>query len=536
MTHFQVLTEPVIEQLSANCDKICTEAKQDAFSKIGKLETELEKQMKDWNEQNDNAREQLRIASSGFKEFAKFAKDWDLNTFVPEVHKDRLLEKIKNAHEAKYLNDDQFKEMNKQVEDAAGFDPKVVPSIHDIAVSTKQELDTRRRQADLKESHSKMLKNELKSYWKGLKSMSKTAMVTKASNALSDVLGAVGKFGAKNEDGTPDTVKILSGAGDIADAVGRFLPGPASTVTGLLSGILNMFGGGGPSTEDIVKEEFDKMKKFTLELFKEQNEFIASRFEKQKQLIEQQTTIIVENINEVINFLTNDQIGKVLADAKSLYETLNEQLVFMRPFKYKKISDETADTMDEYYRISKDTPLFSRIKDQFSSICLGPQSNLMKVHQTIIQNKLCTNILNIFLTISVQRETILSDLINKLHQTKYRGVTEGYLEVSEYRKGELRGWIHEKIISNVAITCPLFVTHKIFWGNELKMKKVLNYIKQVDPSFSAALTSLTPEQCEAVTKTNLEEFCQCSEEFISDHHVDFPLCDAKRQCYYGGST
>ena len=97
MAHFQVLTEPVIKQLSAKCDKICTEAKEDAFCKIDILETELEKQMKDSNEQNDNAREQLRIASSGFEEFAKFAKDWDLNTFVPEVHKDRLLEKIKNA-------------------------------------------------------------------------------------------------------------------------------------------------------------------------------------------------------------------------------------------------------------------------------------------------------------------------------------------------------------------------------------------------------------------------------------------------------
>ena len=269
----------MIEQLSANCDKKCTEAKHEAFSTIDKLETELKKQMKDWNEETTS----LDIASAGFDAIAKFATDWDLNTFVPEVHRDRLLEKIKNAHNAGYLTDDQSNEMKKQVEDAAGFDPKVVPSIHDIASSTKQELATRRRQKDKKESYSKMLINELKSCGKGLRSMSKTAMVTKASNALSGVLGAVEKFGAKKEDGTPDTIKILSGVGDIADVVGTFLPPPASAVTGLLSGILSMFGAGGPSTEDIVKEEFDKMKKFTLELFKEQNEFIASRFEKQKQ-------------------------------------------------------------------------------------------------------------------------------------------------------------------------------------------------------------------------------------------------------------
>ena len=163
MTHFQVLTEPVIEQLSANCDKICTEAKQDTFSKIGKLETEIEKQMKDWNEQNDNAMKRLRFASSGFEEFAKFAKDWDLNTFVPEVHRDRLLGKIEKAHKARYLTDDQARDMKTEVEKAVGFDPTVIPSIHDIATTTKQELATRRRQKDKRESKGKMIKNELKS-------------------------------------------------------------------------------------------------------------------------------------------------------------------------------------------------------------------------------------------------------------------------------------------------------------------------------------------------------------------------------------
>ena len=268
MAHSQVLTEPVIEQLSANCDKYCTQAKQDALILVGELESEIEKQRKAWNDET----RRLAIASDGFKKFSKFATDWDLSTFTPEVHRDRLLEKVENARKAGYLTEEQSNEMKTHVENAAGFDPTVVPSIHDIAASTKQELATRRRQADKKEGHGKMIKNELKSLRKGLKSMSKTALVTKASNALSGLLGAVGKFGARNEDGTPDTVKILSGVGDIAEIVGTFLPGPASAVTGLLSGILNMFGAGGPSTGDIVKEEFAKMKEFTSELFRQRAE------------------------------------------------------------------------------------------------------------------------------------------------------------------------------------------------------------------------------------------------------------------------
>ena len=112
------------------------------------------------------------------------------------------------------------------------------------------------------------------------------------------LLGAVEKFGARNEDGTPDTVKILSGVGDIAEIVGSFLPPPASAVTGLLSGILNMFGAGGPSTEDIVKEEFAKMKKFTFDLFREQNKFIENKFEKQADLIRDQTAKIISRMDQ----------------------------------------------------------------------------------------------------------------------------------------------------------------------------------------------------------------------------------------------
>ena len=51
MAYFQVLTEPVIEQLSADCDKNCSEAKQGILFTVSELESEIEKQRKDWNEE-----------------------------------------------------------------------------------------------------------------------------------------------------------------------------------------------------------------------------------------------------------------------------------------------------------------------------------------------------------------------------------------------------------------------------------------------------------------------------------------------------
>ena len=88
-----------------------------------------------------------------------------------------------------------------------------------------------------------------------MKSMSKTEKVSKSASAAGALLGAIGKFGAKNDDGSPDALKILSGVADISNAIASFLPPPASVITGTVSSLLNIFGAGGPSTEEVVKEE-----------------------------------------------------------------------------------------------------------------------------------------------------------------------------------------------------------------------------------------------------------------------------------------
>ena len=550
MAHFQVLTEPVIKQLSANCDKICTDAKQDAFSKIGKLETEIETQMKDWNEQT----KRLEIASSGFEKLTKFAKDWDLNTFVPEVHRDRLLEKIDNAQIEGHLTKNQSSEMKIRVKDAAGFDPKVVPSIHDIADSTKLELATRRRQADKKESHSKMLINEVKSYWKGLKSMSKTAMVTKASNALSGVLGAVGKFGAKNEDGTRDTVKILSGVGDIADVVGTFLPGPASAVTGLLSGILNMFSAGGPSTEDIVKKEFEKMKEFNLELFREQNRFLESKFEQQANLIRDQTSKILSTMDyqtrtiiskifdstgEIKSYITsfkdffkNERITELKIDAISLQTLLDRNLAFANDTRYKSINDATAQLLLLKLDTPKETLFFEQIKGMYKHICL--ESKALKLpFYTINESRLCTNILYTILAINTKRETLMNGLILMLHQSPtYREAANRYLGVAAIDKENMKTWLHDNIVTKDDLLCPLFVTNISNWNSPLIKQSTLSFIKKIDQSLDDNLNGLTFGYCENELEKNVKDHCHCHQEGSTSIYCDM---NGKCECqeHYG---
>ena len=48
----------------------------------------------------------LEIASEGFTIFAKFATDFDQQTFVPDVHKNRLVKRIDKAHKEGHLTDE----------------------------------------------------------------------------------------------------------------------------------------------------------------------------------------------------------------------------------------------------------------------------------------------------------------------------------------------------------------------------------------------------------------------------------------------
>ena len=106
MAYSQVLTEPVIGKLSTNCDEKCIEVKQDTICKVTKMEKTIEKQEREEKKKLDG----LDIATKGFKIFSKSVTDFDLQTYTPEVYRDRLIEKIENAQKAGHLTEDQSKE------------------------------------------------------------------------------------------------------------------------------------------------------------------------------------------------------------------------------------------------------------------------------------------------------------------------------------------------------------------------------------------------------------------------------------------
>ena len=180
--------------------------------------------------------------------------------------------------------------------------------------------------------------------------------------------------------------------GDIAEIVGSFLPPPASAVTGVLSGILNMFGAGGPSTEDIVKEEFAKMKKFTMELFREQNKFIESKFEDQADLIRDQTAKIISRMDQQTKrilskildlngdiksyikgfkeFYQKDRITDLQSKAEALHEVLDKHLASVDGMRYESINDATIQLLLSKLDAPVEELFFALIKKMFKPIWL----------------------------------------------------------------------------------------------------------------------------------------------------------------------
>ena len=284
------------------------------------IKSTIEKEEKAWN----NVTTYLENGSKVLKEISNSVLEYDKATYKWETHQERLIKDISKAHNNGYINEEQYNHMKSQVENAANFNPGIQTSLHDIKEKTEQELATKRRQSQESKGKWEQIKVELKAWKTGVLSMSKTESVSKSASAASALSGAIGKFGATKDDGSPDELKILSGVSDIANAIAEFLPPPVSVITGTVSSILNIFGVGGPSAEEVVKEEFQKMKQFTSDLFIKQNKFIEEK-------LKAQTEEILSAFNHTQKFWVSHKIKELLVASEGLHKTLDEHLIFLEP-------------------------------------------------------------------------------------------------------------------------------------------------------------------------------------------------------------
>ena len=108
--------------------------------------------------------------------------------------------------------------------------------------------------------------------------MTKVDALSKGSEAVGYLASAVQTF--VESDG--DTKAILSGTLDLVNALAIFLPPPASSITGMISGIANMFlGGGSEDTASIIQDEFAKQTKLILDQFEKMKAYFENALDQQ---------------------------------------------------------------------------------------------------------------------------------------------------------------------------------------------------------------------------------------------------------------
>ena len=102
--------------------------------------------------------------------------------------------------------------------------------------------------------------------------------LSKGSEAVGHLTSAVQKF--VEADG--DTKAIISGCLDLVNALSVFLPPPVSSITGMISGIANMFlGGGSEDTASLIQDEFAKQTELILDQFEKMKDYIENALDQQ---------------------------------------------------------------------------------------------------------------------------------------------------------------------------------------------------------------------------------------------------------------
>ncbi len=268
---YMVETSPAFAvKFQGECDRRCREEKLEAEEKLEEVEEEVDTVLDgaiDWTKKSGEALEE-------FKELLWASKE--SNNDRDGIRR-KLVAKIEDAG---LLDVNTKKHLVDKVNNAMEFGPEWTTRYEDIVASTNAEIGAlSRKKIDLLEKKS-YLKKKLAKTKQYLKSQSKTAIVGKIGSAMGSVSTAIGKF-ASNEP-----KNIVSGILDVTTAISEFLPPPGNAIMGPICSIFNgIFGiGGGPSVQDVIKDELKKQKKYLKGEFKMLNDKIDAN---QEQLLDE---------------------------------------------------------------------------------------------------------------------------------------------------------------------------------------------------------------------------------------------------------
>ena len=296
----------------------------------------------------------------------------------------------------------------------------------------------------------------------GIKSMGTSANVAKTSNALGGIANSIGKFmDAKNSDGSVDALKVADGIFGIVDEIGQFLPPPASLVTGAITSIFGMFvGGGAPSTEQVIKDEFAKQKKFIKEQFLKQEEFMKE-------------------------LMTQTELERVKSKAFGVLDALESRYEFISAYEgfggclHDEVISEITSRV-EYFLDESDVHAIKHTFDQKCPDVLASAKQLDDSQQA------CGLLMYSYIMLEEKRNEILTIMLSLLSNSEdYEELTYGYLNVKANKHESFVDGI-KTTFKNTTVYCGLFSYHaESMLSSSNHMAEVERVIHRVYPELKA---------------------------------------------------
>ena len=214
-------------------------------------------------------------------------------------------------------------------------------------------------------------------------------------------------------------------------------------------------GGGGPSTEEVLKDEFEKQKKFIKEQFSKQEKFM-------------------------LKLVTKTELESVKARALGVLDALQSRYEFIAAYeglgtclKENVVAEITQRV--EYFMDQSDG---ASVKHTFDVIC----PDVIKKTEASKNQQVCAFLLYTYVVIEEKRQEILTIMLSLLaNDENFDQLTYGYLAVQEHQRKDLREWLMTTV-GKVETYCGLFVYHLAVWdGKERQLRELMDLIAFMAP-------------------------------------------------------
>ena len=342
--------------------------------------------------------------------------------------------------------DEEKEKMKQKINDAMDFDPGALATYQNVYDSVLNEVRVKSNNLEKTYTNRNMLKRAKNQVKRHFKTMSNTDKLSKVSTTFGSCVGAIPKFQSN------DPLQITSGVLDIATSILDFAPPPFSLIAGTINSILNIFvGGGGPSTEDVIKDEFKKQK-----------DFIEKAFKKQEAFIQEQ--------------LAYQSLSEQIIAGKSDLETLSVKhdfIQYLRQFDTATL-DDVADGIITEMSYFEHREAVADLRHALEILCEEAFENV----DTNDQDRACHLIFTIIMAAESDRALVFAEFIALLKLTShYKALATGYVN-ADLNDLQLQEEFLERVTGNSQLIAGLLLNKPDLWEDYGQRLNAIGYLNR----------------------------------------------------------